>query len=242
MSVSAPVVEKANGLSTVVNVITAPREAFETLRVSPTWGWAFLVAIVLTLLGQYLATPATIHAVQASWPAQVAANPQLAAASPQAQQNALNISMAVIRWTWLISPLIVLLSALIATIVMLIFKAVGRGDAGFKQLWCAAVNVAVVSVGISSLVNGLIATVRGAASYNSTSDAYKAVPSLAWLMPHATVKVSAFLAAFSVISIWAAVLLAMAMIYVARTSKVNATICAVVMLVVGGGFLAWGAR
>jgi uncharacterized membrane protein YjjP (DUF1212 family) len=61
-------------------------------------------------------------------------------------------------------------------------------------------------------------------------------------MPHATVKVSAFLAAFSVISIWAAVLLAMAMIYVARTSKVNATICAVVMLVVGGGFLAWGAR
>jgi hypothetical protein len=103
-------------------------------------------------------------------------------------------------------------------------------------------NVAVVSAGVSALLNGLIATVRGAASYNSTSDAYKAMPSLAWLVPHAGLKISAFLAAFSVVGIWSAVLLAMAMMYVARTSKVNATICALLVLVIGGGFLAWGAR
>jgi len=242
MSVSAPVAEKANGLSTVVNVIAAPREAFETLRIAPTWGWAFVVAIVLAAIGQYLATPATMHAIQASWPAQVAANPQLAGASHEAQQRALNISLAVIKWTWLATPIIVLIAALVATIIMLIFKAVGRGDASFKQLWCAAMNVAVVSVGVSQLVNGLIAMVRGAASYNSTSDAYKAMPSLAWLVPHATLKLSAFLAAFSVVGIWAAVLLAMAMIYTAKTSKLNGTICALVVLVIGGGFLAWGAR
>lgn len=242
MGVSTPAAGRANGLSTVINVITAPREAFETLRVSPTWGWAFVIAVVLTALGQYLGTPATIHAVQASWPAQVASSPQLAGASPQAQQNALNVSINVIKLVWLGAPIIVLIGALIATIVMLVFKAIGHGDASFKQLWSAAMNVSVVSAGVSSLLTGLIAVVRGASSYNSTADAYKAMPSLAWLAPQAGVKLTAFLAGFSVTSIWGAVLIAMAMIYVAKTSKAVATTTAVVMLCIGAGFLAWGAR
>ncbi len=242
MGVSTPVAGRANGLSTVLNVITAPREAFETLRVSPTWGWAFLVTVLLTALGQYLGTPATIHALQASWPAQVAASPQLAGASPQAQQNALNLSISVVKMVWLGSPIIVLIGTLVATIVMLVFKAIGRGDANFKQLWSAAMNVAVVSVGISSLLTGLIAVVRGAASYNSTADAYKAMPSLAWLVPHAGVKLTAFLAGFSVVSIWGAVLFVMAMMYTARTSKPVAAISAIVGICIGAGLLAWGAR
>jgi len=73
MGASAPVAQKANGLSNVVNVLTAPREAMESLRVAPTWGWAFLIAAILSCLGQYLLTPAVSHAMQASWPAQVAA-------------------------------------------------------------------------------------------------------------------------------------------------------------------------
>jgi hypothetical protein len=242
VGVSTPVAGKANGLATAVNIITAPREAFETLRISPMWGWAFVVAVVLTAIGQYLGTPATAHAIQASWPAQVAANPQLAGASAETQQNALNVSLAIVKWVWLGSPVIVLIAALLAAIVMLIFKAVGRGDANFKQLWCAAMNVAVVSVGLSSLLTGLIAVVRGPATYNSTADAYKAMPSLAWLTPHASVKLTAFLAAFSVIGIWGAVLIAMAMLYVARTSKAVGAIVAILILCIGGAFLAWGAR
>jgi hypothetical protein len=242
MGASAPVAGKANGLSTVVNVLTAPREAMESLRIAPTWGWAFLIAAILSCLGQYLLTPAVSHAMQASWPAQVAASPQLAGASPAQQQNALNISLAVLRWSWLFSPVILLINALIVTIVMLILKAIGRGQASFMQLWSAAMNVSVVSVGISSLVGGLISMVRGSSAYLNTSDVYRAVPSLAWLAPHAGVKVSAFLAAFSIISIWGAVLYAMAMIYVAKISPVLAGVGAAVILCVGGAFLAWGAR
>ncbi len=242
MSVSAPAASNANGLSTVLNVITAPREAFETLRPSPMWGWAFLVATVLTAIGQYLAMPATVHAMQASWPAQVASNPQLAGAPPSAQQNALNISIAIVRWSWVWSPIIVLVGALVAAIVMVIFKALGRGDAGFKQLWCAAMNVAVVSAGVSSLIMGLIAVVRGAASYETTRDAYKAIPSLAWLVPQAGLKLSAFLAGINVVSVWATVLIAMAMIYVARTSRGAAAACGLVMLAIGAGFLSLSAR
>lgn len=242
MGVATPVADKANGLSTVVNVITAPREAMETLRVAPTWGWALIVALILTAVGQFMATPAIAHAMQASWPAQVAASPQLAGMSPEQQQRALNVSVSVIRWSWLFSPIFLLVDGFLFTIVMLIFKAIGRSQAGFKQLWCASINICVVAVGFASLLGGLIAVVRGPSTYMSTADAYRAMPSLAWLAPHAAVKLSAFLAGFNVVSVWAAFLFATAMIYIARTSKLNAGLCGLLTICVGAGFLAFGAR
>ena len=241
MGATAPVA-KANGLSTALNVIVAPVEAFQTLRIAPTWGWAFVVACVLATIGQYLATPATIHEFQATWPAQVVSSPALAGLTPEQQQSALNRAVAVIKWAWIFSFIYALSGALIAAIVMLIFKAIGRGDAGFKQLWCAAMNIAIVSFGVYSILNGLVAMVRGAASYNSTADLYRAVPSLAWLMPHAGVKTAAFLAAFNVTGIWAVVLVALAMTYVAKTSKGTGAACGVAVLVVFGGLLAAFAR
>lgn len=242
MGVSTPVTSKANGLTTVVNVITSPREAFETLRIAPTWGWAFVIATVLAAIGQYLATPATVHAVQTVFPQQIASNPQLAGMTPEQQQRALVMSLSFVRFAWLFTPISVLLVALISSIVMLIFKAIGRGDATFKQLWCAAMNISVVGIGIYGILAGLIAMVRGAASYTSTLDAYRAVPGLTWLASNAGTKVVAFLSAFNVVGIWAAVLVTLAMMYVAKTSKVNGVLCAVAGLLVGGAFLAWTAR
>ena len=242
MGVSTPAAPRANGAATALNVIVAPREAFETLRISPMWGWAFLISLVLTAIGQYLATPATIHAVQAGWPAQIAANPGLAGLTPEQQQNGLNVSIALIKWAWLFSVIYIFLGAVVATVVMLIFKAAGRGDASFKQLWCAAINISVVSVGVYSILTGLVAVVRGAASYNSTADAYRAVPSLAWLIPHGGVKMTAFLAAFNVTGIWSAVLVAMAMMYVAKTSKAMGALCGLTILVVSGLLISLGAR
>lgn len=242
MGVSVPAASKASGLSTVLNVITAPGEAFETLRISPMWGWAFVVALILTALGGYLAAPATSHAIQASWPAQIAANPRLAAMTPAQQQSGLNFALAFVRLSWLFAPITVLVGALVSAVVMLIFNAAGKGSANFKQLWCAAMNAVVVSAGVSALLGGLIAVVRGAASYNSTLDAYRAIPGLAWLVPHATIKTIAFLSAFNVVGIWAAVLFAIAMMHVARTSKANSAFCAATLLCLGGALLALGAR
>jgi Yip1 domain len=242
MGVSAPVSSKANGLTTVVNVLTSPREAFETLRIAPTWGWAFVIAFALAAIGQYFATPATMHAVQATFSQQAASNPQLAGMTPEQQQRALNISLSFVRFAWLFTPVSILIVALVTSIVMLVFKAIGRGDATFKQLWCASMNVCVVSVGVYGLLAGLIALVRGAATYNSTQDAFKSVPGLTWLAPHAGLKATAFLSAFNVAGLWAALLIALAMVYVAKTSKLNGAICAVVSLCLTGAFLAWTAR
>jgi hypothetical protein len=242
MGVSAPAATKANGLSTVVNVIAAPREAFETLRKAPTWGWALVVAVVFATIGQYLATPAVIHAVQTGWPAQVAANPRLAALTPEQQQHTLDITLSALRYGWLFTPISVLAAALLQTVIMLVFRAAGKGDASFKQLWCASMNVTVIGVGMYSLLSGLIAVVRGAASYTSTMDAVRAIPSLAWLAPAAPVKVVGFLAAFNVVSIWGAIVLALAMICVAKVSKANATSCAVVTTVLAGLYFFFTAR
>lgn len=242
MGVSAPAAAKANGLSTVLNVIAAPREAFQTLRVAPMWGWAFVVAAVLAMIGQYLATPATIHAMQASWPAQVAANPRMAAMTPAQQQNALTMGIAFVRWVWLITPITVLAVALLQTVIMLVFRAAGKGEATFKQLWCASMNVAVIGTGVYGLLSGLIAVVRGAASYGSMADALRAMPSLAWLIPGAPIKTTAFLAAFNVVSIWGAIVLAIAMMYVAKVSKANAAACAIVTTVLAGLYFWFTAR
>jgi hypothetical protein len=242
MGVSAPAAPKANGLSTVANVFTAPREAFETLRISPMWGWAFLVTIVLAVIGQYLATPAAIHAVQASWPAQAAANPRIAAMTPAQQQAALGFATAAVKFAWLFMPVIVLVGALIQSVIMLVFSAAGKGSASFKQLWCASINVLVVGMGTYSLVAGLIAVVRGPAAYTSAQAAMKALPGLAWFAPAASIKLVAFLSVFNVISIWGAVLMYIAMQAVARTSKANAFACAATILVLSGAYFALTAR
>ncbi len=38
---------RPNGLKTALDTIVAPKDAFESLRSAPTWGWAFLLALVL---------------------------------------------------------------------------------------------------------------------------------------------------------------------------------------------------
>jgi hypothetical protein len=242
LSVSSTAVAKANGLSTVLDVLTAPAKAFEMLRAVPMWGWAYAAAAILAMAGQFLGGPAVIHALQASWPAQIAANPKLAAMTPAQQQQALQFAVMSVRFVWVLMPVFVLIMAALETLIMLVFKAAGRGDASFKHLWAASMNTLVVGCGIYSIVTGLIAMIRGPLPYTTTMDAVKSVPSLAWFAPAAGAKVLAFLAAFNVVSIWGAVLLALAMIHVARVSRANAIACAVVTTVLAGAYFSFGAR
>ena len=233
---------KANGLSTALDVITAPVKAFETLRAVPMWGWAYIITTVLAMVGQYLAVPAVTHAVQAGYPAQIAANPKLASMTPAQQQQGLQVAKMIIQYIWLAMPIFVLIAALLESVIMLVFKAAGRGEATFKQLWSASMNTLVVGYGVYAIVNGVILMVRGPLAFNSSMDAARAMPSLAWLAGGAPVKLVAFLASFNVISIWGAVLLALAMIHVARVSRLSAAACAVVTTALAGLYFAWGAQ
>jgi hypothetical protein len=232
----------ANGLQTLADVILAPKSAFERLRVRPTWGWAFVIAIVLGTLGAYLVMPAIVHATQTTWPAMMAQNPRTAALSAADQQRALQITLAFMRFGWIAYVVFIPLAILIYAVIMLIFRAIGGGSAPFSSLWAASCNIAVISAGIASIVLGIIVRVRGADTFNSQAAVSSAVPSLALLAPGAGVKLFAFLSGMNVFSIWAAVLIYMAMRITARVSAVPAVLTALIGLCVPALLAAWGAR
>jgi hypothetical protein len=215
--------ERANGLTTALNMIVAPGEAFEALRNAPTWGWALIVSLVIFLIGNFLAAPAQMHAVHASMVAQLASNSNLTDAQRSAQ-----LAMVDKFGTmgWLFAPVILFIVVALQSLIMLIFNAVGGGSATFKHLWASAMNITIPGLALYSLVVGILAMVRGTNSFNSTSDLYLTMPSLAWLAPHASVKTIAFLVYFNPFFIWAAVLIAMAMLIVARIPKVQAYLTA----------------
>jgi hypothetical protein len=233
---------KASGLKTALDTIVAPKEAFESLRAAPTWGWALLLTIVLYALASYLMTPAILHATQSDWPRVVAENPRLAAATPDEQQKYLTISLGFVRWVWVIAPIIALIAMLVQSVVMLIFKTLGKGDAPFRALWATAANVALPVLALNALITAVIVIVRGADSFNSQAEVQTAMPSLALLVPASAVKLHAFLAAFNPFTLWGCGLTIGAMVVVARVSRGWAWATGIAGLLVAAGLIAMAAR
>ncbi len=232
----------ASGLQTVVDVILAPSTALERLRTAPTWGWAFLITLVLYTLASYLITPAIVHGFQAGWPAMVAGDPRMAQIPPDKQQQALTFTLSILRFSWLVSIIGTPVAILFTTILMLVFNAVGRGSASFLALWSAAANVAVPTLGLAGVVLAIIVLLRGRDSFGSTMAVTAALPSLAWIVPSAGTKLAAFLSAFSVFQIWGSVLLYLAMRVTARVGAVPAVLTALLLPVCAGIFASFGAH
>jgi hypothetical protein len=233
---------KSNGLKTALDTIVAPKEAFEQLRAAPTWGWALLLTIVLYALAGYLMTPALVHGTQADWPRQIAANPQLATMTPDQQQRALGLTVTITRWFWLFAPIFVLLIVLIQSVIMLVFKVLGKGDAPFRALWASTANIMLPMIGVNAMVTAIIAIVRGPESFNAPTELQTALPSLALLVPASAIKLHAFLSAFNPFTLWGCGLTIAAMAIVARVPRSWAWITGIVGLLVSGGFAALAAR
>jgi hypothetical protein len=217
MAVDTP---KANGLKTVVDTIVAPKEAFESIRVAPTWGWALLITIVIVMAGTYLMTPASMHGLAADWPNMVAKNPSLAGESADQQQAALAVAQKFAGFVWIFSPIFILVFALIGAVIMLIFNALGRGDGTFAKYWAAQCNLGVVAA-LGTVVLTVIVLVRGPESFNSAQAVQDAMPNLGLLVP-GTGKLHAFLTVFTPFSVWATGLAIAALSIVGRVPRVQA--------------------
>ena len=234
---------RANGIKTVLDTIVAPKEAFESIRLVPTWGWALAIAIVLTALGTYLITPAIQHATASAWPQQVAASPQLARLTPEQQQSALATTEKFISISWIFVIFVVPIYCLIEAVIMLIFNALGHGQGSFGKYFAAACNIAVPAAGVSSLINALVVNLRGASSFNSPASVQQAVPSLAMLIPVANnVKLAAFFATVTPFTIWATALSIMAMLIVGRVPKLQAWLAGIVLFLIPSLIAVAGAR
>jgi hypothetical protein len=242
MNLDSAAEPKVNGFKTALDTIVSPNEAFSSLRSAPTWGWALFLAIVLYAIGGYLLTPAIVHATQADWPRLVAQNPRLASLTAAQQQQQLGFVLKIVQFGWISSVVILPIIVFIQSLIMLVFKAIGRGDGSFASLWAAAANVAVPAFGLAAIVLALIVRLRGSDTFNSPVEVQSAMPSLALLAPNASLKLHAFLVAINPFTVWALVLVALAMVVVARIPRALAWTTGAVILLIGAGLAALSAR
>ncbi len=217
---------KYNPFSTIVDIIVAPKAAFECLREQPMWLIAFLLVLVVTAVCAFLSTPAFVHAAQT----QFANSPQAAQMSPAQLASAQAISASISRFAWLFVLIAVPFGLLIQTLIMLIFNALGRGSATFASLWASAVNIAVPAAALGSIVQTIIVLSRGAESFASTQSIQLAIPSLAMLAPGGSPKLIALLALATPFTLWGAGLTIAAMLTVARVPRLQAWLTGIVVL------------
>ncbi len=218
MAIDSTSTPKANGLKTAIDIVIAPKEAFESLRVSPTWGWAFIITFVLAIVAYFVMMPASLHGIAGDF----AKNPQVAQLSADQQQKMMDITKTWYPVGAVILPIVVLFFSLIETLIMLVFNALGRGSGTFKTLWASSVNIGVI-YGLSQIVGMVVVLLRGADSFASAGDVQRAIPSLALLAPAgAGIKLVAFLAAINPFTLWSIVLVMMTMTIVARVPKFQA--------------------
>lgn len=209
---------KANGLSTVVNTIAAPSDAFETLRVAPTWGWACLIAIVLLAIGTFLQGPAARHAGVIQTQQMMATSAFFANLTPEKKAEIVARAGQPSVVPYLFIAVILFAIVLFNTLFTLIGNAVGKGQADFKRLWAGSMNIAVPTFALGSVVTGIITTLRGPDAFSSSMDVARSIPSLAYLAPHASGGTVAFLAGISIFSLWGLFLNATMLRVTGRTS------------------------
>lgn len=240
MSVSAPVAAKANGLSTVIDTIAAPAEAFERLRQAPTWGWAVTITIVLMMLGAYIQGPTARHVAVLQTQRFMNTSTIAANMSAEQKQKAIENSGKTSPFSY-IGPLVALFFAVFFNaLILLAGNAAGRGQADFKRLWCGSMNIAVPTLGLGAIVLGVITVLRGPDSFSSAMSMAQAVPSLGMLAPHAPATTAAFLSAISVFTVWGFFLNATMMRVMAKTSPGIAYTFAGIVLLLGALLSAGG--
>jgi hypothetical protein len=223
---------KSNGLSILWDMVVAPATAFEALRERPVWLWAFIVTSVLGAIGSLLIIPASEHVATMTFAQLVQTDPNVAGLSAERQKSMLAMTVGVQHYVWIFYPILVMVGVLISTLVMLIVNAIGKGDGNFRRLFAVAMNVGFVSFGISYLLIGFLAYLRGPDTFATQRDLVGVIPSLGWLVPSTALKLGTFLGAITPLSLWAMVLLATGMQKTANIKSAAAWTGAAVLLLV----------
>ena len=229
----------------MVDIVVAPNAAFSRLRQVPTWGWAFLIATVLGIVGALMIEPAMIHAMETSLPAKLAAMPQIAKLPADQQQSMiatqLKVSHVFLQLLPLFVPVTLLIAGVLQALVMTIANAVGRGDGSFMKYFALSITVSVVGYGLATLVLGPIVMLRGASSFEQQSAVMGAMPGLGLLAPGVKGFLGGFLGGITIFYLWATVLLALGMQRVGRIAPGVAWAAAIIMLLLTAAFAGWGA-
>jgi hypothetical protein len=235
-----------SGWHNVADIIVAPNAAFDRLRQVPAWGWAFIVAAVLGIVGSLLSQPAVWHAMQSTLPAQLAADPNMMKLPPDEQQKRIASIMGITRVMsqigFVFIPFVILIAGAIQALVLTVANAIAKGDGDFKKYFALSITVSVVGTGLYSLILALIVLVRGASSFETMGAVQSVIPGLGMLVPGAHGSLAGFLGAFNVVALWATALLALGTIRLGRVAPVAAWSASVLLLLCTALIAAAGAR
>jgi hypothetical protein len=203
---------------------------------------ALLITIVIGTFGTFLITPALQHGYAGTFAHQAATDPRLQAMTPDQLQNVEAIGVKAVGFGWLFTVVLAPFASLIATVVLLIFDKIGHGEGSFAKYWGAACNIAIPSFALATIVSAIIVLARGADSFGTIQEVQQAMPTLASLLPGASVKLSAFLSAFSPFTLWGAGLNVAALRIIGKVGPVPAWIGAFALLIIPAAIASFFAR
>ena len=210
------------GLMTYMRVLVAPRRAFSELESSPTWGWAALCGLGLTLAAVLLSQHAQLHMMALMEAQRMAAMPpgerlreQLAAAQVASMRQTFFVVGALVA-PWLVWLLIAIFFWIVALL--------GRGRPQFRGAWVATLNSYAV-YGVAGVVNATLVALTDPSTISQPADLVR-LPSPAWLAPHSP-QLAAFLTAYSLGAVWyylVVVIALEAILRMPRKAAISATV------------------
>ena len=242
MEHDAAVATKGDGLKTAFDIAVAPKEAFESLRLGPTWGWACLIALVLLVGGYALQRPAQLHAAVGTLQHMMATNPLFSsmtdAQKQQAMENAVHPSPAQTAFGVIGVIVSLFFAVLVNSVVMLVANIAGHGNADFRRLWAGSMNIAVPTFGLNYVVLGIICLVLGADHFQNSGDLFRALPGVATILPNVRGPLGGFLMGINVFTLWGFALNVTMMRVLAGARGAAGWIAALVVLLGGASIIA----
>lgn len=170
----------------LADIITDPRALFTRPYDPARWKRFLLATAVGVVLGGVLIVPVRLH---------VAA---LAGVKP-------NVPFTVVS-----TPLsLVLLAAVGIALSFVLALALARplpARGSRHETWSLVNEIALVKLGVSTAVLGVIVTIRGSGAFFSPHDVARAMPSLAMLVPDAPERLAAVLGIVDPFNVWVCVL------------------------------------
>ncbi len=229
---STPAASNRSPFSIVVDVIVAPKSAFEAIAAQPRWLVAYVVVCALGMAGAVLQIPVAEHVGLATLDQRAAHDPSLASASPQTLQNVKNYTILIQHVVWAFYPVVAIIGISLAALLLLLGNAIGRGQGSFAKFFSLAANIAIINFGIYYLLLGVLCAVHSPDAFHTQSDVVRLVPSPAWLVPDASPKVTVLLEEFNPFALWSFALLGLGLQTVGKVSTAVA-FCAAAVIAFG---------
>lgn len=191
-------------LRTTLDILIAPDEAFNRIKIFPRAGNAALLVAILAAVGTLIAIPAIEHAALIH----LQTSSRFHELDEAQQTSALALVRLVARINWVLAIISTFVAISVTTLTFAVASRLTRASLSVRRSAALASNIAIITFGIGSLMTGLVTVLRGPNAFSRPLDIYLAVPSVAWLVGGVANPIAGLLGAINPFNIWSLILLA----------------------------------